>query len=64
MIPLSVWFFRFDDTNPEAEKKEDINHIEEIVNWMGWAPFKVFLLLSTNNRLLLLLLLLCVFMLI
>ncbi|CAN6985089.1 unnamed protein product, partial [Brassica oleracea var. botrytis] len=33
-------YLRFDDTNPEAEKKEDINHIEEIVNWMGWAPFK------------------------
>ena len=32
---------RYDDTNPEAEKKEYIDHIEEIVNWMGWKPFKV-----------------------
>jgi glutamyl/glutaminyl-tRNA synthetase len=32
---------RYDDTNPEAEKKEYIDHIEEIVQWMGWKPFKV-----------------------
>ncbi|KAJ9548853.1 hypothetical protein OSB04_021396 [Centaurea solstitialis] len=31
----------FDDTNPEAEKKEYIDHIEEIVGWMGWKPFKI-----------------------
>ncbi|KAK4493548.1 hypothetical protein RD792_017975 [Penstemon davidsonii] len=34
-------FFRYDDTNPEAEKKEYIDHIEEIVGWMGWEPFKI-----------------------
>lgn len=34
-------FHRYDDTNPEAEKKEYIDHIEEIVKWMGWEPFKV-----------------------
>lgn len=32
---------RYDDTNPEAEKKEYIDHIEEIVSWMGWEPYKV-----------------------
>lgn len=32
---------RFDDTNPEAEKKEYIDHIQEIVSWMGWTPAKV-----------------------
>ncbi|XVE75206.1 hypothetical protein DITRI_Ditri12bG0077100 [Diplodiscus trichospermus] len=34
-------YLRYDDTNPEAEKKEYINHIEEIVHWMGWEPFKI-----------------------
>ncbi|CAI0454610.1 unnamed protein product [Linum tenue] len=34
-------YLRFDDTNPEAEKKEYIDHIQEIVNWMGWKPFKI-----------------------
>ncbi|KAG5019925.1 hypothetical protein JHK87_015780 [Glycine soja] len=31
----------YDDTNPEAEKKEYIDHIEESVQWMGWKPFKI-----------------------
>jgi glutaminyl-tRNA synthetase len=35
-----VWN-RFDDTNPEAEKQEYIDHIQNIVSWMGWKPFKV-----------------------
>jgi glutaminyl-tRNA synthetase len=28
---------RFDDTNPEAESQEYIDHIKEIVSWMGWS---------------------------
>ena len=31
---------RFDDTNPEAEKQEYIDHIEDIVGWMGYKPSK------------------------
>ncbi|KAH9322967.1 hypothetical protein KI387_017606 [Taxus chinensis] len=34
-------YLRFDDTNPEAEKQEYIDHIQDIVHWMGWRPFKV-----------------------
>lgn len=30
-------FLRFDDTNPEAESPEYIEHIKEIVRWMGWS---------------------------
>ena len=32
---------RFDDTNPEAEKQEFIDHIIDIVTWLGWKPAKV-----------------------
>ena len=34
-------FLRYDDTNPEAEKLEYIEHIQDIVSWMGWKPYKV-----------------------
>jgi glutaminyl-tRNA synthetase len=34
-------YLRFYDTNPEAEKKEYIDHIQEIIDWIGWEPFKV-----------------------
>ncbi|CAI5525052.1 unnamed protein product [Closterium sp. Naga37s-1] len=34
-------YLRYDDTNPEAEKQEYIDHIEEIVSWLGWKPFKI-----------------------
>ena len=34
-------YLRFDDTNPEAEKQEFIDHIQDIVSWLGWMPWKV-----------------------
>jgi hypothetical protein len=34
-------YLRFDDTNPEAEKQEYVDHIQNIVSWMGWKPFKI-----------------------
>ncbi len=33
-------FLRFDDTNPEAEKQEYIDHIQEIIAWLGYTPWK------------------------
>jgi tRNA synthetases class I (E and Q), catalytic domain len=29
---------RFDDTNPDAEKQEFIDHIQDIIAWLGWTP--------------------------
>ncbi|XP_064970058.1 glutamine--tRNA ligase isoform X3 [Musa acuminata AAA Group] len=34
-------YLRFDDTNPDVEKREYIDHIQENIQWMGWQPFKV-----------------------
>lgn len=31
-------FFRFDDTNPEAESKEYVDSLKRDVAWMGWKP--------------------------
>ena len=36
-----VCYLRYDDTNPEAEKQEYIDHIQEIVRWLGWEPWKI-----------------------
>lgn len=31
-------YFRYDDTNPEAESKEYIDSLLEDVLWLGWKP--------------------------
>lgn len=31
-------YFRYDDTNPEAESTEYIDSLREDVFWMGWRP--------------------------
>ena len=33
-------YLRFDDTNPCKENNEFIDHIREIVGWLGYKPFK------------------------
>jgi glutaminyl-tRNA synthetase len=33
-------YLRFDDTNPCKERDEFINHIKEIVGWLGFKPWK------------------------
>jgi len=33
-------YLRFDDTNPCKENNEFIDHIKEIVSWLGFEPFK------------------------
>lgn len=33
-------YFRYDDTNPEAESKEYVDSIAEDVEWCGWRPVK------------------------
>ena len=33
-------YLRFDDTNPCKEDTEYIEHIQDIVNWLGYKPFK------------------------
>lgn len=33
-------YLRFDDTNPCKENNEFIDHIKEIVTWLGYTPFK------------------------
>ena len=33
-------YLRFDDTNPCKENNEFIDHIKDIVSWLGFTPFK------------------------
>lgn len=36
-----VCFLRYDDTNPEKEEEKFVLGIRDIVNWLGYKPFKV-----------------------
>jgi glutaminyl-tRNA synthetase len=36
-----VCYLRFDDTNPEAEEEKYFTAIKEMVNWLGFSPYKV-----------------------
>lgn len=34
-------YLRFDDTNPEAEEEKYFTAIQEIIEWLGFKPFKI-----------------------
>ncbi|XP_014664996.1 PREDICTED: probable glutamine--tRNA ligase [Priapulus caudatus] len=34
-------YLRYDDTNPEKEEDEFVRAIKDMVNWLGYTPFKV-----------------------
>lgn len=36
-----ICFLRFDDTNPEKEKQEYIDGIQNIISWFGFQPYEV-----------------------
>lgn len=36
-----VCYLRFDDTNPEAEEEVYFTAIKEMVNWLGFTPYKI-----------------------
>ncbi|XP_052863926.1 probable glutamine--tRNA ligase [Anopheles cruzii] len=36
-----VCFLRYDDTNPEKEEEKFVRGIRDIVEWLGYSPFKV-----------------------
>ena len=36
-----VCYLRFDDTNPEAEEEKYFTAIQEIIEWLGFKPYKV-----------------------
>ncbi|KAI4261866.1 MAG: hypothetical protein L6R42_002945 [Xanthoria sp. 1 TBL-2021] len=36
-----VCYLRFDDTNPEAEEEKYFTAIEDMIQWLGFTPYKV-----------------------
>jgi len=34
-------YLRYDDTNPDKENHEFIDHIRKNVEWLGWNPYKI-----------------------
>lgn len=36
-----VCFLRYDDTNPEKEEERFVNEIKEMVEWLGYKPYKI-----------------------
>lgn len=34
-------YLRFDDTNPEAEEEKYFTAIQDIINWLGFQPYKI-----------------------
>lgn len=36
-----VCYLRFDDTNPEKEEEKYFTAIQEVIDWLGFKPFKI-----------------------
>ena len=36
-----VCYLRFDDTNPEKEEAKYFNAIQEVIEWLGFKPYKI-----------------------
>jgi len=36
-----VCFLRYDDTNPEKEEEKFFTGIKDVVEWLGYKPFKI-----------------------
>ena len=37
----SLNFYRYDDTNPEKEEEKFFKGIRDIVEWLGYKPYKI-----------------------
>ena len=38
---LSCFFSRYDDTNPEKEEEKFFTAIKDMVEWLGYKPYKI-----------------------
>ena len=41
LTPVNFNFYRYDDTNPEKEEEKFFKGIRDIVEWLGYKPYKI-----------------------